>query len=193
MAATTAPLPVQLNKEMKFAARRVPDFAKLHALEDARLARWKKEHKKDVTVPLNFRLASAPISSQVAPVNPNKPTTPSHGHGHGHGPSSARGVAKSSAGQSNGGRSLAGSYAASVASENTGFTDSSINNKGMTKPRESGVPGLNFRSDHFKENEVGQGHHNTIGEIKSLILEWIYWDMLALCRSELLSFFLIVT
>jgi hypothetical protein len=164
MAATTAPLPVQLNKEMKFAARRVPDFAKLHALEDARLARWKKEHKKDVTVPLNFRLASAPISSQAAPLNPTKPTTPSHSNGHSHGPSSARGVAKSSAVQSNGGRSLAGSYAASVASENTGFTDSSINNKGTTKPRESGVPGLPLRSDHFKENEVGHAHHNTIGE-----------------------------
>jgi hypothetical protein len=166
MAATTAPLPVQLNKEMKFAARRVPDFAKLHALEDARLARWKKEHKKDVTVPLNFRLASAPISSQAMPSNANKPTTPSHGHGHTHGPSSARGMAKShAAGQSNGGRSLAGSFATSVASENTGFTDSSIANKGMAKPRESVVPGLQFRSDHFKENEVSQAHHNTIGEI----------------------------
>jgi hypothetical protein len=160
MAATTAPLPVQLNKEMKFAARRVPDFAKLHALEDARLARWKKEHKKDVTVPLNFRLASAPISSQAPPSNISKPTTPSHVHGHSQGPSSARGTSKSSAGQSNG-RSLAGSFAASVASENTGFTDTSITCKGMAKPKESGVPGLQFRSDHYKENDA---HHNTIGE-----------------------------
>jgi hypothetical protein len=174
MAATTAPLPVQLNKEMKFAARRVPDFAKLHALEDARLARWKKEHKKDVTVPLNFRLASAPISSQAAHLNSNKPTTPSHGHGHSHGPASARSAGKSAV-QSNGGRSLAGSYAASVASENTGITDSSINNKGMTKPRESGVPGLSFRSDHCKENEVSQAHYNTIGETLLLISLWLCW------------------
>ena len=36
----------------KFTAKRVPDFAKLHALEDARVARWKRTHKKQLTVPL---------------------------------------------------------------------------------------------------------------------------------------------
>jgi len=46
----------------KFAARRVPDFARLHAMEDARVARWKRQHAKKVTIPLNFRLA--PTSAQ---------------------------------------------------------------------------------------------------------------------------------
>ena len=48
----------------KFNAKRVPDFAKLHALEDARVARWKRQNKRDVTVPLGVRfLPAAPPSS----------------------------------------------------------------------------------------------------------------------------------
>lgn len=158
MAAAAVPLPVQLNKEMKFAARRVPDFAKLHALEDARLARWKKEHKKEVTVPLNFRLASAP--SQAPAIHQTKPTTPSHAS---HATSSSRGASKSAGPHPNPGRSMASSYAASVASENTGFTDSSFGNKAAIKSREPIVPTLQLRSDHFKENEISQPHHINIG------------------------------
>ena len=36
------------------------DFARLHALEEARVARWKRQNKKTVTVPLAFRLAPDP-------------------------------------------------------------------------------------------------------------------------------------
>lgn len=49
----------------KFMAKRVPDFAKLHALEDARVARWKKQNKRDVTVALGVRL---PLESQLDPL-----------------------------------------------------------------------------------------------------------------------------
>jgi hypothetical protein len=34
---------------VKGSARAVPDFAKLHALEEQRVARWKRQHKKDLT------------------------------------------------------------------------------------------------------------------------------------------------
>ena len=171
MATTAVPLPVQLNKEMKFAARRVPDFAKLHALEDARLARWKKEHKKEVTVPLNFRLA-APVSAHAPQTYQTKPTTPSHGSSNG--PSSSRGTSKSAGAQSNPGRSLASSYANSVVSENTGFTESSGINKVSTKPRESAVPALQLRSDHFKENEISNPYNNTLG---------LYFEISILCTA----------
>mmetsp|Transcript_8939 Transcript_8939/g.20440 ORF Transcript_8939/g.20440 Transcript_8939/m.20440 type:complete len:652 (-) Transcript_8939:590-2545(-) len=53
------------DQRSKFAARRVPDFARLHALEDARVARWKRQHSKKVTVPLNFRLAPASTQQTV--------------------------------------------------------------------------------------------------------------------------------
>jgi len=46
--------------ERAFTARRVPDFARLHAVEEARVARWKRQNKKTVTVPLAFRLALDP-------------------------------------------------------------------------------------------------------------------------------------
>lgn len=38
------------SSERAFTARRVPDFARLHALEEARVARWKRQNKKTVTV-----------------------------------------------------------------------------------------------------------------------------------------------
>eukprot|EP00292_Cryptomonas_paramecium_P020722 CAMPEP_0113721156 /NCGR_PEP_ID=MMETSP0038_2-20120614/36944_1 /TAXON_ID=2898 /ORGANISM="Cryptomonas paramecium" /LENGTH=180 /DNA_ID=CAMNT_0000650069 /DNA_START=32 /DNA_END=572 /DNA_ORIENTATION=- /assembly_acc=CAM_ASM_000170 len=75
MAAAAVAVPIPLNKDMKFAARRVPDFAKLHALEDARLAKWKREHKKDVTVPLNVRLATPPVSVGVNSARTTRPQT----------------------------------------------------------------------------------------------------------------------
>jgi len=34
---------------VKGLARPVPDFAKLHALEEQRVARWKRQHKKELT------------------------------------------------------------------------------------------------------------------------------------------------
>ncbi len=34
---------------VKGSARAVPDFAKLHALEEQRVVRWKRQHKKDLT------------------------------------------------------------------------------------------------------------------------------------------------
>ena len=62
------------SSERAFTARRVPDFARLHALEEARVARWKRQNKKTVTVPLAFRLApdaskivnSAPAAGEAA-------------------------------------------------------------------------------------------------------------------------------
>ncbi|KAJ1484154.1 hypothetical protein T484DRAFT_1894872, partial [Baffinella frigidus] len=47
-------------------SRRVPDFTRLHALEDARVARWKRQHKKVVTVPLGFRLTPVPSDGATA-------------------------------------------------------------------------------------------------------------------------------
>lgn len=44
------------NGAMKFTAKRIPDFARLHALEDARVARWKRTHKREITVPLGVRI-----------------------------------------------------------------------------------------------------------------------------------------
>jgi hypothetical protein len=41
------------------------DFARLHALEEARVARWKRQNKKTVTVPLAFRLAPDPSKVQI--------------------------------------------------------------------------------------------------------------------------------
>ena len=51
-----------------FTARRVPDFARLHALEEARVARWKRQNTKTVTVPLAFRLAPDPAKPGAAAV-----------------------------------------------------------------------------------------------------------------------------
>lgn len=47
------------GKDKNFAARRVPDFARLHAMEDARVARWKRQHSRKLTVPLAFKLTPA--------------------------------------------------------------------------------------------------------------------------------------
>jgi hypothetical protein len=153
MTAITAPAPVQLNKDMKFAARRVPDFAKLHALEDARLARWKREHKKEVTVPLNFRLASAPLPANALPTSHlTKPMTPAFSNGNNAGVSSSRASSKSTAVPPTSARSQAGSFITSVTSENTGFTDSSICCKNTSKSQ---------RLENYKENEI---HHNANGE-----------------------------
>jgi len=49
--------------------RRVPDFTRLHALEDARVARWKRQHKKVVTVPLGFRLTPVPSGGATSEGN----------------------------------------------------------------------------------------------------------------------------
>jgi hypothetical protein len=40
---------------VKGLARPVPDFAKLHALEEQRLARWKRQHKKELTGVCSWR------------------------------------------------------------------------------------------------------------------------------------------
>jgi hypothetical protein len=37
----------------------------LHALEEARVARWKRQNKKTVTVPLAFRLAPDPSKVKI--------------------------------------------------------------------------------------------------------------------------------
>jgi hypothetical protein len=50
------------NKDKKFAARRVPDFARLHAMEDARVARY-----TIMSTPFDFPLSTAlPLSVLAA-------------------------------------------------------------------------------------------------------------------------------
>ena len=56
----------ELPDSQYFQARRIPDFARLHALEDARVARWKRQNKKTVTVPLGFRLKTDPCKVNAA-------------------------------------------------------------------------------------------------------------------------------
>ena len=43
---------------VKGLARPVPDFARLHALEEQRVARWKRQHKKELTGPCNVPCAA---------------------------------------------------------------------------------------------------------------------------------------
>ena len=43
---------------VKGLARPVPDFARLHALEEQRVARWKRQHKKELTGPCNAPCAA---------------------------------------------------------------------------------------------------------------------------------------
>ena len=43
----------------RFMAKRVPDFAKLHAVENDRVAKWKMANKKDLTVPLGVSSSSS--------------------------------------------------------------------------------------------------------------------------------------
>lgn len=85
--------------DAKFAARRVPDFAKLHALEEQRVARWKRQHRKELTVPQAF--GSVGRSAGDGPIPPVPPRTAISGAHRGEGgmaasrPASARPVSAS--------------------------------------------------------------------------------------------------
>mmetsp|Transcript_48544 Transcript_48544/g.152251 ORF Transcript_48544/g.152251 Transcript_48544/m.152251 type:complete len:868 (-) Transcript_48544:170-2773(-) len=64
--------PVNTNvRDAPFSARRIPDFAKLHAREEARIARWKRTHKKEVTIPNGFRLNPTPPNDYTKYVHNN--------------------------------------------------------------------------------------------------------------------------
>jgi hypothetical protein len=46
------------EKDSKMASLRIPDFARLHAMENERAARWKERNNKPPTVPKGFRLTN---------------------------------------------------------------------------------------------------------------------------------------
>ena len=51
---------------VKGLARPVPDFAKLHALEEQRVARWKRQHKKELTGACPFFLPLVSIRCSLS-------------------------------------------------------------------------------------------------------------------------------
>jgi hypothetical protein len=46
------------DKDSKLSSLRIPDFARLHAMENERAARWKERNNKPPTVPKGFRLTN---------------------------------------------------------------------------------------------------------------------------------------
>jgi hypothetical protein len=58
------------DKDSKLGSQpRIPDFARLHAMENERAARWKERNNKPPTVPKGFRLTNV-ASGQVGNVHP---------------------------------------------------------------------------------------------------------------------------
>jgi hypothetical protein len=54
---TTVPFKTR-DKDSKLSQLRIPDFARLHAMENERAARWKERNNKPPTVPKGFRLTN---------------------------------------------------------------------------------------------------------------------------------------
>ena len=63
------------EKESKMSSLRIPDFARLHAMENERAARWKERNNKPPTVPKGFRLTN--FQNGQAPGFPEQPQRPS--------------------------------------------------------------------------------------------------------------------
>uniref|UniRef100_A0A7S0QW82 Protein kinase domain-containing protein n=1 Tax=Cryptomonas curvata TaxID=233186 RepID=A0A7S0QW82_9CRYP len=61
---TTVPFKMR-DKDSKLSQLRIPDFARLHAMENERAARWKERNNKPPTVPKGFRLTNVAAAGHV--------------------------------------------------------------------------------------------------------------------------------
>ena len=63
------PVPFKMrDKDSKLSQLRIPDFARLHAMENERAARWKERNNKPPTVPKGFRLTNVAAAGHVSNV-----------------------------------------------------------------------------------------------------------------------------